>query len=76
MKKPKVIKEIVARVSTSEKILQKAAARLIPDCPVVVCPEVQYLQLVLGPSSTQVQIDEHVVAVRKIPWHAIAISDN
>ena len=75
MKKTNGTKPTGARVSVSESMLQRAAARLLPTASVLVSPEIHYLQRVLGTTSTQVEIDENVVAVRKLPWSRIAPAD-
>lgn len=75
MKKSNGSKPAGPRVTVSEKTLQKAAARLLPSAGVLVTPEIYYLQRILGISSTQVEIDENVIAVRKLPWTSIAIAD-
>ena len=74
MKKTTEIKP--ARVSVSVGVLQRAAARLLSNATVLVSPEILYLQRVLGPKCTQVEIDENVVAVRKLPWSKIAPADS
>ncbi|HUJ12900.1 MAG TPA: hypothetical protein VL284_03835 [Thermoanaerobaculia bacterium] len=55
----------------SERNLQSAAIRLLPKHNKLVSPEVDYLRRVLGDKATQAQIDEKVVAVRKLPWAEI-----
>jgi hypothetical protein len=59
------------RLSVSEKNLQTAAARLLPKTRKLVSVEVDYLRRVLGKTATQSEIDEKVVAVRKLPWSSI-----
>ncbi len=34
-----------------------------------------YVQRILGTSATQQEIDDHVVAVRRLPWTSIVIPD-
>ena len=70
-----VRKEAVARPSKapiSDKILQKAAARLFPVANQLVSTEITYLQRVLNATSSQKEIDERVVEVRRLPWASIA----
>lgn len=58
-------------VSVSERNLQSAALRLLPRSNKLVSPEVDYLRRVLGDRATQNDIDEKVLAVRKLPWAEI-----
>lgn len=58
-------------ISVSERNLQSAATRLLPKHNKLVSPEVEYLRRVLGDRATQVEIDEKVMAVRKLPWREI-----
>ena len=60
------------RFPVSEKVLQKAAARLLPNRGRLVSTEIHYIQRVLGTTATQQEIDQNVVAVRKMPWMSIA----
>ena len=62
-------------MNVTEQTLQKAAARLLPHAAVLVSSEIHYLQRILTARSTQLEIDENVVAVRKMPWNSFAISD-
>jgi hypothetical protein len=55
-------------ITVSERNLQSAALRLLPKHNKLVSPEVDYLRRVLGDKATQREIDEKVVAVRKLPW--------
>ena len=75
MKKSFATKPVVARIAVSEKTLQKAAQRLLTHASRLVSTEVQYLQSILGASSTQLLIDEKVVAVRNMPWNTFAPAD-
>jgi hypothetical protein len=59
------------RLSVSEKNLQTAAARLLPKSMKLVSAEVDYLRRTLGKTATQSDIDDNVVAVRKLPWTSI-----
>lgn len=58
-------------VSVSERNLQNAAVRLLPKSNRLVSTEVDYLRRVLGDRATQRDIDEKVIAVRKLPWSEI-----
>lgn len=75
MKKTNGKRPTGSRVTVSEQILQRAAARLLPHAAVLVSPEIHYLQRILGSSSSQAEIDENVMAVRKLPWTTINIPD-
>jgi hypothetical protein len=58
-------------ITVSERNLQSAAVRLLPKHNKLVTPEVDYLRRVLGEKATQHDIDEKVLAVRKLPWAEI-----
>ena len=58
-------------ITVSERNLQNAAVRLLPKHNRLVSTEVEYLRRVLGEKATQVEIDEKVVAVRRLPWREI-----
>ena len=58
-------------IAVSERNLQNAAVRLLPKHNRLVTPEVDYLRRVLGEKATQNDIDEKVLAVRKLPWAEI-----
>jgi hypothetical protein len=58
-------------IAVSERNLQNAAVRLLPKHNRLVTPEVDYLRRVLGDKATQNEIDEKVLAVRKLPWAEI-----
>lgn len=58
-------------ISVSERNLQSAAVRLLPKHNRLVSSEVEYLRRVLGDRATQVDIDEKVVLVRRLPWSEI-----
>jgi hypothetical protein len=58
-------------ITVSERNLQNAAVRLLPKHNKLVTPEVDYLRRVLGEKATQGEIDEKVLAVRKLPWAEI-----
>jgi hypothetical protein len=59
------------RVTVTERSLQNAAARLLPKTKKLVSTEVDYIRRVLGDSATQVEIDEKVLTVRKMPWSTL-----
>jgi hypothetical protein len=54
------------KLPVSEINLRKTAVRLLGQR--LVSPEVEYVQRVLGVSATQQQLDDTVLAVRKMPW--------
>jgi hypothetical protein len=58
-------------VTVSERNLQSAALRLLPRHNKLVSTEVEYLRRVLGDKATQVEIDEKVLLVRRLPWRDI-----
>lgn len=63
-------------ITVSDRNLQSAATRLLPKHNKLVSPELLYLRHVLGDKATQVEIDEKVVAVRRLPWSEIvSVSD-
>jgi hypothetical protein len=55
-------------ITVSERNLQNAATRLLPKHNRLVSTEVEYLRRVLGDKATQMEIDDKVQAVRRIPW--------
>ena len=61
-------------ITVSERNLQNAATRLLPKHNRLVSTEVEYLRRVLPERATQVEIDEKILLVRKLPWSAI-VSD-
>ncbi|HYM61595.1 MAG TPA: hypothetical protein VEZ11_11970 [Thermoanaerobaculia bacterium] len=65
------IKKPAKPVAVSERSLQNAAVRLFPKHNRLVTPEVDYLRRVLGDKATQVEIDEKVQLVRRLPWSQI-----
>jgi hypothetical protein len=69
----KVVTRKPAKISVSELNVRKAAARLMSAKLVSV--EIAYVQRVLGNTATQEQIDERVLAVRRLPWAEIATPD-
>jgi hypothetical protein len=62
-----------SRMPVSETNLRKAAARLLSQT--LVSTEVQYIQHVLGATATQKDMDDKVIAVRKMPWASIVLPD-
>ena len=73
MTRTKVAKVSVAKLPVNESSLRKAAIRLIGHN--LVTPEVHYIQRTLGAKATQQQLDDQVVAVRKLPWSKIVLPD-
>lgn len=65
------IKRTPKLITVSERNLQNAAVRLLPKHNRLVSTEVEYLRRVLGEKATQIEIDEKVIAVRKLPWREI-----
>ena len=61
-------------ITVSDRNLQSAATRLLPKHNKLVSPELLYLRRVLGDKATQVEIDEKVMAVRRLPWAEIVSS--
>lgn len=66
-----MIKKAPKLITVSERNLQSAAIRLLPKHNKLVSPEVDYLRRVLGDKATQGDIDDRVLAVRKLPWSEI-----
>lgn len=65
------IKRSSKLVTVSERNLQSAAIRLLPKHNRLVSSEVDYLRRVLGEKATQLEIDEKVLLVRRLPWRDI-----
>ena len=65
------VRKISKLITVSDRNLQSAATRLLPKHNKLVSPELLYLRHVLGDKATQVEIDEKVVAVRRLPWSEI-----
>ncbi len=61
------------KLPVSELNLKKSAIRLLGQK--LVSNEVMYIQRRLGATATQQQLDENVLAVRRLPWAKIAIVD-
>ena len=62
------------KVLVSESTIKKAALRLITQ-GLLVSSEIDYIQRTLGTSATQQEIEDTVVAVRKMPWASFAHQD-
>lgn len=60
------------RIPVSERNLQSAAVRLLPKHNKLVSPEIDYLRRTLGQKATQIEIDDKVLLVRRLPWSEIA----
>ena len=71
MMTPEKVKSASKLVTVSERNLQSAAIRLLPRNNKLVSTEVEYLRRVLGDKATQVEIDEKILLVRKLPWRDI-----
>jgi len=65
--------EKAKKLTVSDANLKKTAIRLLGQS--LVSNEVQYIQRTLPATATQEQLDEKVIAVRKLPWAEIAIVD-
>jgi hypothetical protein len=61
------------KLPVSDLNLKKAAIRLLGQT--LVSPEMQYIQRRLGATATQKQLDDNVVAVRKMPWAELKFED-
>jgi len=57
----------------SDLNLKKTAIRLLGQT--LVSPEMQYIQRHLGPTATQKELDDKVLAVRKLPWEKLKFED-
>lgn len=65
------VKRAPKLIAVSERNLQNAAIRLLPKHNKLVSTEVDYLRRVLGDRATQIDIDEKVMQVRRMPWREI-----
>jgi hypothetical protein len=63
----------IAKVSVNDTNIKKAAIRLLGQR--LVSNETLYIRERLAPSVTQQELDDSIVAVRKLPWAKIAIVD-
>ncbi len=61
------------KLPVSDLNLRKTAIRLLGQA--LVSPETQYIQRQLGASATQKQLDDNVLAVRKMPWEKLKFED-
>ena len=64
---------VSSRMAMSESNLKKTATRLLSSA--LVSTEISYIQRVLGPTATQVELDDKVLAVRKMPWSSLVVED-
>ncbi len=64
----------VAHFAVSEANVRKAALRLLGQQ--LVSPEVQYVQRTLGNTASQQEMDDTILAVRKMPWANIVHPDS
>jgi len=69
----KAAKITVSRLTVSESNLRKTATRLLSSA--LVSTEIFYIQSVLGSTATQVELDDKVLAVRKMPWASIVLPE-
>ena len=65
--------EKVKKLPVSDLNLTKTAIRLLGQK--LVSNEMLYIQRNLAATATQAQLDDNVLAVRKLPWADIAIID-
>jgi len=65
--------EKVKKLPVSDLNLKRTAIRLLGQR--LVSNEVLYIQRNLAATATQQQLDDNVLAVRKLPWTEIAIID-
>ena len=63
----------IAKVPVNDTNLKKAAIRLLGQQ--LVSNETLYIRRKLAPSVTQQELDDNIVAVRKMPWAQIAITE-
>lgn len=61
------------KLPVSDLNLKKAAIRLLGQT--LVSPEMQYIQRQLGATATQKQLDDNVLAVRRMPWAELKFED-
>jgi len=73
MKTPKTPVVRQAKITVSENNVSKAAMRLLSQR--LVSTEVSYVQRVLGATASQSELDEQVLAVRKLPWSSIVVAE-
>ena len=53
--------------------LRKTAVRVLGQT--LVSTEIQYIQRTLGASATQQQMDDGVIAVRRLPWASLVVPE-
>jgi hypothetical protein len=63
----------VGKIAVSESNLRKTATRVLSHA--LVSTEIDYLQRVLGNTATQQELDDKVMAVRKMPWSSIVLPE-
>ena len=63
-----------AKLRVTDLNLRKTAQRVLGGQQLV-SPEIQYLQRTMAASATQQQLDENVLAVRRLPWTSIVVPD-
>lgn len=59
-----------AKIAITENNISKAAMRILGQR--LVSPETAFVREKLGATATQQQLDDSIVAVRKMPWAKIA----
>jgi len=65
--------KVSPRLRVTDLNLRKASQRLLGQN--LVSTEMHYVQRTLGTSATQQEIDDQVLAVRRLPWTSIAVAD-
>lgn len=58
-------------ISVSDRNVQNAAVRLLPNSNKLVSAEVEYVRRALGDKATQTDIDNTVLHVRQLSWSEI-----
>lgn len=61
------------KIRVSDLNIRKAAQRLLGQS--LVSTEIDYVQRVMSMTATQQEIDEQVMAVRRLPWSSIVVAD-
>lgn len=61
------------KLPVSERNILKASERLLSQR--LVSTEIDYIQRVLGNTATQQDVDDKVLAVRKMPWSSIVLEE-
>ena len=62
-----------SRVPVTESNLRKTATRVLSHA--LVSTEIDYIQRTLGNTATQKELDDQVMAVRKMPWSSIVLAE-